>query len=209
MSEIPKKFIDWAYHQRAKIVRRQASGEDVPHHEIFLGFTRHTPTVISDGPAGLNGSVKGVGFIPKREYIDEILQKYILHINSPLDESYSQRGLTLLAELVWGEGKEEIIDFDFVGTLELAKAHTWANLCENPQATLLFYEPPMISFEVRCEVEIHENGIIHDFLNAQHDVYHHPNPPSWKNKPAYLFRIKEIFDNSVGKNAFGKKIYPQ
>jgi len=208
MNDIPRKFIDWAFHQRAELVRRQARGEDVPESEIFLGFTRHTPAIITYGPAGLNGSIKGIGFIPKKEFLEDNLEKYLGHIHSPVDDNYSHRGLGLLSKLVWAEGRESIIDFEKLGTLELAKAHTWENLLQNPHATLLFYEPPMISFEVRCDVEIHEEGVIHEFLNAQHDVYHHPNPSSWSKKPAYLFMIREIFDNSVGRNAFGKKIYP-
>jgi hypothetical protein len=39
--------------------------EDVPSHEIFLGFTRHNPAVVSSGREGLNASIKGVGYIPK------------------------------------------------------------------------------------------------------------------------------------------------
>ena len=205
---MPKRFIEWAYRQRGELVRRQAFGEEVSHREVFLGFTRHTPTVISNGPAGLNGSVKGVGFLPKSEFLDEYIERYMAHIKSEYDDSYPRRGLDILSELLWSEEGAERIDFNLLGTLELAKKHTWANLRTNPAATLLFYEPPMVSFELRCDVEIHEKGPIHTFLNAQHDVYHGPNPKIWADRPAYLFRIREIFDNSVGKNAFGKRIYP-
>jgi hypothetical protein len=208
MEQIPRKFIDWAYHQRAELVRKQLSGEKISHDAFFLGFTRHTPAIITDGPAGLNGSIKGVGFIPKAEFIDDILAKYKDHIQSPADANYSARGLELLHKLVWGEGKDEIIDFSVIGTLELALDHTWINLKDNNHATLLFYQPPVISYELRCRAEIHIGDSIHEFLNAQHDVYHGSNIEKWGDRPAYLFRIEEIFDNSVGKNAFGKRIFP-
>lgn len=208
MHQLPDRFINWAFRERGKLVVRQANGEDVAAHEVFLGFTRHTPAVITSGPAGLNGSIKGVGFIPKEEFIREILDIYMQQIDSKKDDTYPKRGLEILKQHIWAPGKEDAIDFTKLGTLELAKAHTWENLRENPIATLLFYQPPMISFELRCEAEIFEDRIYHRFLNAQHDIYHGAHIELWQNRPAYIFTIKEIFDNSVGKSAFGKKIYP-
>lgn len=55
---IPGAFLKWAYQGRAALIRRQAEGERVPPHEIFLGFTRHNPAVVSYGPAGLNASIE-------------------------------------------------------------------------------------------------------------------------------------------------------
>ena len=205
---LPEKFLDWAYHKRAKLVRRQVEGENIHPREIFLGFTTHTPAIITHGSAGLNGSIKGIGFLPKREYIEEILDIYMGHIATADQEHYADRGLKVLYEQMWSPQAFDKIDFSILGTLELAKGHTWTNLHENPEATLLFYEPPVISFEVRCIAEIHTDGIYHKFLNAQHDMFHHPNPDRWKNRPAYIFRIKEIYDNSATREGFGRPIYP-
>jgi len=209
MEKIPDCFISWAYKQRAELVRRQAREEKISPNEIFLGFTRHTPTVITDGPAGLNGSIKGVGFIPRPEFMEEIIEEYMKHINGPMDKSYSQRGLEILDRLVWADGKEEIFDFSLLGTLELAKKHTWRNLHFNNRATLLFYQPPAISFEVRCVAQIEESGPVQKYLNAQHDIYHGPNVNSWDKRPAYVFHIEEIFDNSAGRKGFGTRVFPE
>jgi hypothetical protein len=64
--QLPEKFQKWAYDERAQMVRKMASGESVQPDTLFLGFTRHNPTFISHGPEGLNGSIKGVGFLPKK-----------------------------------------------------------------------------------------------------------------------------------------------
>ncbi len=208
MKRIPEKFIKWAFHQRAELIRRQLRGERIPRDSFFIGFTRHTPAIITDGPAGLNGSIKGVGFLPKGDNIENFLDKYKNHIENYEGDDYPERGLKLLNKLIWAEGQHEAIDFSCLGTLELALDHTWHNLQDNDRATLLFYEPPMISFEVRCSAEIHAGDRIHEYLNAQHDVYHGSNIHKWSDRPAYLFKIKEIFDNSVGKKAFGKRIFP-
>ena len=205
---IPDKFLNWAYRKRAKLVERQVLGEKIHPREIFLGFTTHTPAIITNGSAGLNGSIKGIGFLPKTEFIQEILDIYFEHIETADQPHYADRGLKILYEQMWTKSAFEKIDFSILGTLELAKSHTWTNLHENNKATLLFYEPPAISFEVRCTTEIHLDGVYHKFLNAQHDMFHHPNPDVWKNRPAYIFRIDEIYDNSATKEGFGTPIYP-
>ena len=93
---IPEEFIRWMYHGRSELVRRQAEGEQVPAHEIFLGFTRHNPAVVSYGPAGLNASIKGVGFVPKPELVQETLDAYLEHIHRGWREGYGNEGLQLL-----------------------------------------------------------------------------------------------------------------
>ncbi len=205
---IPDNFIRWAYHERARLIQRQAEGESVSPQEVFLGFSRHTPAIVSSGPAGLNASIKGVGFIPKPEYIQSILDAYLQHIETGWREGYSEAGLKLLMHYIYGAGCHDKIDFTHLGTLELARRHTWENLQADSTVTLLFYQPPAVSFEVRGRAEIHTEGsIYHKFLNAQHDVYHQPHPAGWKDRPAYLFTIDEIFDNSVTDKGFGQKIY--
>ncbi len=203
-----ERFFNWAYDKRAKMVKKQVDGENVHPQEIFLAFTTHTPTIITNGSAGLNGSVKGIGFLPKKEHIEAILEIYMSHIATADEPHYADRGLKILFQYMWSLEAKDTIDFSILGTLELAKSHTWTNLHENKSATLLFYEPPIISFEVRTVAEIHRDGLYHKFLNAQHDMFHHPNPSSWENRPAYIFKIVEIYDNSATKNGFGTPIFP-
>ena len=205
---LPEEFIRWMYHGRAELIRRQAEGEQVPAHEIFLGFTRHNPAVVSYGPAGLNASIKGVGFVPRPEYLQETLAAYLEHIHRGWREGYSQEGLQLLMRFLYGPGCAERLDFFRLGSLELARDHSWTNYRTNPTATLLFYQPPAVSYEVRGHVEIHEAGsIYHTLVNAQHDVYHQPHEAGWNERPAYIFTIEEVYDNSATKKGFGRRVY--
>jgi hypothetical protein len=207
-SMIPESFIHWAYYDRGDLIRRQAMGEDIPSHEIFLGFTRHNPAVVSYGPEGLNASIKGVGYIPKPEYLQETLDAYMEHIRRGWRDDYFKEGLKLLMRLIYGKDCKERIDFTRFGSLELALGHTWGNLQTNPVVTLLFYQPPEISYEIRGKAEIHEEGsVYHRLINAQHDVYHQPHVESWNNRPAYIFIIEEIYDNSATEEGFGSPIY--
>ena len=188
---IPEAFINWAYEGRAELIRRQAEGQAVAPNDMYLGFTRHNPGVVSHGPAGLNASIKGIGYIPRPEYVEETLDAYLAHIRRGWREGYGQDGLRLLMRVLYGEGCRERIDFSRLGSLELALDHTWTNLRADPAVTLLFYQPPMISYEVRGRAEIHEEGSrYHLLLNAQHDVYHEPHPERWAGRPAYILRSR-------------------
>ena len=210
-------FFKWAFDTRASTVLRLQQGEKMPPEKVFLSFCSHNPAFVSDGPAGLNASIKGIGFLPKDEYLEETLEAYLEHIRTytPGDKEYSNRGLEVLVKWMYGEKAQERIDFSRVGSLELAKRHSYDNYKVNPKATLLFYEPPAISYELRGRMEIHDENdsgkreIYQQFINAQHDVYHYPDTSRWLTRPAYIFRIEEVFDNSVSKTRFGQQMqYP-
>lgn len=206
-----ESFFDWSYKTRANTVRRLFAGDEISPEKMFLSFTSHNPAVISSGPAGLNGSIKGVGWVPKPELMEETLAAYLEHIDSynKDDKEYSQRGLAILVDHLYSVDAQSRIDFSLITSLEMAKRHSWENFQKNPEATFVFYQPPVISYELRGRMEIHEGDIYHQFVNAQHDVYHAPNKERWVERPAYVFRIEEIYDNSVSKNGFGKRMeYP-
>ena len=214
------RFFNWAYKTRANTVKQLAEGTMMSPEKIFLSFTSHDPVFISNGPAGLNGSVKGIGFIPKEEYLEAALEAYIEHIKTydPEDKTYSTRGLQLLMKWLYSDEAEKTVDFSHIYSVEMAFKHSWANYQVNPEATLMFYQPPMLSFEVRGKMEIvgehnelgsvspYDLPLIQQFINAQHDVYHAPNIERWVTRPAYKFIIEEIYDNSASKNGFGTQI---
>ncbi|RKY99918.1 MAG: hypothetical protein DRQ10_05235 [Candidatus Hydrothermota bacterium] len=205
---IPDRFVQWVYRERAALIRSILKGERIDHNRFYLEFTRHNPAIITYGSAGLNGSIKGVGFIPKPEYLEQVFNEFYEHILKGRRPGYPREGLKLLVKHLYAEDAEQRIDLTKFVSLELAKKHTWTNLHESSKATLLFFQPPSISFEVRCRVEIHEGDLIHKYVNAQHDVYHMPHVERWPDRPAYVFIIEEIFDNSDSEEGFGTKIWP-
>ena len=210
-------FFYWAYKTRADIVNRLLAGEEIPKEKILLSFCSHTPAFVSHGPDGLNASIKGIGLLPKQEYLEEILKIYLKHIDSydPSDNSYSLRGLAVLANHFYAPELLSRLDFTRFGSLEMAKKHSWNNYRSNPEATLLFYQPPSTSYELRGSIDIHDENIsgkreiYQMFINAQHDVYHGPDKSRNDLYPAYVFNIKEVWDNSAAKEGFGNKLqYP-
>ena len=116
---------------------------------------------------------------------------------------------------MYGEEARDRVDFEHIGSLEMAKLHSYTNYKVNPEATLIFYQPPMISYEVRGIMHIYdetESGkreIYQQFINAQHDMYHSPDMNRWLKYPAYVLDIKEIYDNSASREGFGVQLeYP-
>ena len=213
-----KRFFDWAFDARAENVIKLYNGEHMSMEKMFISFCSHEPAFISHGPAGLNASVKGVGFLPKDEYLEEVLETYIRHIKTydPDDKTYSQRGLKILIEQMYGEKVRNRIDFTKLGSLELAKKQSWENYRVNKEAALIFHQPPMISYKLKGTIEIYDEEssgkreLYQQFINAQHDVYHRPGGfELWTKQPAYIFRIEEIYDNSASRNGFGARLkYP-
>ena len=212
-----ESFFRWSFNTRAENVLKMYNGEMSSPEKVFLSFCSHDPAFVSNGPAGLNASIKGIGFLPKDEYLEETLEAYINHIKTwdPEDKTYSKRGLKVLVDYMYGEEARNRIDFTKVGSLEMAKKHSYANYKVNPEATLIFYQPPAISYELRGKMEIYDEcdsgkrEIYQQFINAQHDVYHQPDMTRWLTRPAYIFRIEEVYDNCVSRDGFGTKmIYP-
>ncbi len=195
-----EEFINWAFFGRANLIKDIIKNKISDQNELFLQFTRHSPTMITQGQAGLNGSIKGIGFLPKKESIEDIYE--ILFDN--LDKLTNNKKLKLLFNELYS--KPERIDFTKLTTIELAKKHTYKNIMSgNRMATLLFFQPPVISYEVRSTVDIFTEGIVFKFVNLIHDFYHGYNERT--RNPVYIMTINEIFNNSASKNGYGKKIY--
>jgi len=196
---IPEEFIEYVFQERVEAIKKMLYGKFDAY--LLIDFTRHNAAIITYGPAGLNGSIKGIGFIHRDEFLMETLEKMREELSSEYEPE--KAGKFLLEEIY----VREKIDFTKFITLELARKHTWKNLTEgNKEATILFFTPPSTSYEVRCDVEIHRDDEIWEYANSLHDIFHRPKKKrDWSKTPAYLFKIREIYDNSEDK--MGVKIY--
>jgi hypothetical protein len=199
---LPERFLKYFFLDRIRIIRGICEGE-MPRN-FLIEFTRTTPAVITDGPAGLSGSIKMVGFVPRRELIESYAKKAWHRAYVERGRDMREISCILVDELY----RIESIDTTLIGGLEMGFKHSWTNINANHKATLLFYTPPDTSYEVRTIVEIHaeDNDPYKKYLNALHDLFHYNGRKA--NYPAYIFHIKEIYDNSNTPKGFGTKIYP-
>ncbi len=200
---IPESFYKYFFLDRVEVLKKICVG-GASLENYLIDFTRTTPVVITYGPAGLSGSVKMVGFIPKEEYLEDLVEKAIYYAYENRPRDMREISCLLYREFY----RLDYMDPMVLGGLEMAYKHSWVNINATREATLLFYTPPTTSFEVRCSVEIHdkEDDLYRVYLNSLHDLFHWSGRRS--SYPAYLFKIREIYDNSVSKNGFGRRIYP-
>ncbi len=191
-----ERFQRWAFFERRELLDRMIQHR-ADRFDFTVGFTRHNPAFITDGPAGLNGSIKGVGYIHKERFLEETLERMKDRI---VERPNMLESAEFLRNEIYDERK---VDFSMLTSLELAKKHTYENVRAGSDITLLYYMPVSTSYEVRCSAEIYEEGPYYEFPNALHDVFHGKRK-RWS--PAYVLRIKEIYDNS--EDVMGKRIYP-
>lgn len=200
---IPDSFKKYIFYDRKAMIEKMAHGIIEENNDVYLCFTRSLPAIVTNGPAGLNASIKMVGFVLKENYLEEAISK--LH-----EIAREKRGmkhiLQFLLDYIYDENK---IDFSKLATLDLARKRTWQNLKNGGEAILIFYTPPDTSYMVIADTEVHLEGSKYfEYVNALHDIFH-VAPTSGKiisGHPTYIFKIREIWDKSI--SAFGRKIYP-
>ncbi len=195
-----REFFKWHFEGRRNLIRKMHDGQ-LNRQDMLVGFTRHTPAVVSHGPGGLNASIKGVGVVHKPEFLAETVQRIEEYLHKYPRPQPRTAARFLLDEIY----QEEKVDPLRLSTIELARRHTYENLKRGGQATLLFYMPPEATYELRCKATCHHDGLEFRFVNGLHDVFH-GRRKTWDNTPVYIFTIQEIYDNHP--DLMGKKIYP-
>jgi len=232
MVKLPREFLEWNYFARRELLLKLSSGGFEDPKLLFIEFTRHNPVlctaaVSDEGAVEVNGKVIGVGYVLKPEYIPEAAKRLEEHLKAT-DEAiaagsrsreevvreHAVRGLKLLLELVYlePEAAEERVDFENLASAELAlriphsSKHTWSIIQRSRKACLVFYQPPSTSFEVRCNVTIHDGDAYHWFVNLVHDAYHYTPPERRGGRPVYLFHVEEVYDNSASPKGFGRRL---
>ncbi|MGQ4891575.1 MAG: hypothetical protein ACP6IP_03700 [Candidatus Njordarchaeia archaeon] len=200
--DFPEEWIDYIFRKRKQIIERMIKGK-VNSDMINLEFTRTLPAIVSSGPRGLNASIKMVGLLHKERYIEETFEEMGKLVAK---KPKTREVIDFLLNRYYVEDK---IDFSKLFTLDLAKKSTWANLNSTKEAVLIFFTPPITSYMVKADVEIHVNDLYFKFANTMHDLFHVvPVKGRVVSKaPTYIFKIKEISNKSADK--FGVKIYPK
>jgi hypothetical protein len=234
MVELPERFLKWNYYPRRKTFLELLNGEKLDMNEFFLDSTRHNPALAtaSSSPGGelsVNAKIVGAGYVVREESLRDSIEELSEHIRKgdrdfekagsekerrEFLEGFQTRGMRTLLKILYFEPSEarEKIDFTKMSTLELvanvadSSRHTWTNVQSSRRACLVFYRPPNISFELRGEIEVHTDSDYREFVNCVHDSFHYTSGDQREGRPAYIFRVEEVFDNSPTADGFGKRI---
>ncbi len=220
MALLTDDFLSHFYYGLREDYLERVKGERKPLSEVFLGLTRNNPVMVTcDQNLVPNGAVKSVGYILKKQYLQEAIGAYDQFLNwrwakiqeqmgsgyegqgwvySP-NPAFIVDGLRHSLEYVYFDRKEaeKKVNFEVLGTLEGFGKKTWENVRQNKKAAIVYYYPPGTHFQVNCTVEVQKSGLVREFINRAACAAHGENPAKWPWRTAYIFHVEEVLDKSV------------
>ncbi len=195
---LPDRCIDWIEQgRRAMYDKLQGKG-----NPAF--FTSHLPVLITYAkgqPFPFNCGNKGVGYLPKPQYLQEYINLFRDTIartkGRPWQESMHDR-LEAVSSFYFNR---EVIDYRALSSLEIFEKSTFNNLARTPLAALHYTgnAPDYLSFQVNAAVEIiGPEDPRHEFVKLarvmfEYDSFHiaqHQFPY------AYVFWISSVLDKT-------------
>lgn len=200
-------FIEWNLNSRLESFKDMMKGKfrlAGPHSGMIASYGIGR----KDSRFTLNNAVKGFGFVPKEEFIDEKLQ----FMKDTIEESMPKK-MEFLVELY---EHSEVLNKNIQTSLELYstpefETHSFLNLIRNPQGTIVFLDNP--SYEIRTIVRVihpedktadHYERKIVEYTNLIHSYFHGKFSKDFIGLICYVI---EVFDNSPGKKeAMGRRV---
>jgi len=198
--ELPQEFIEWSLKKRIKDIEKIKKGKMPELAGPHSGAVATYGAGRKDTQFTLNNAIKGIGFVPKEEKIEEIIKNIKKTAEAPMAEKLS------FLKSLYQDGKT-LFDMKKQVSLELYttkdfETHTFLNIMENPVATIVFLDIP--SFELRTIARIvhpkdktatdYEKKIL-KYTNLIHSYFHGKFRRTF---PVLIFHVIEVFDNSPG-----------
>jgi len=214
--ELPPGFLKWNFERRlaqlAKIreMIKNQGGEMPeiagPHNGIVAshGLKRH------DAYFTINNAVKGMGWLPKSEKLNEVMELFKRTWNDPPEKKL------LVLESLYQRGAE-FFDLTKQTSLELYsrpnfETHTFLNQMNDPGVAIVFLDLPK-SYELRAIAQMlhpqdpnltdYEKQVV-EYVNLVHDYFHGESPYQ---SIAVIYHIVQVFDNSPGRWR-GQRVMP-
>ncbi len=199
VTPLPERFVDWIDEGRRGMYGRLRGNE-----ENVNFFSQHLPVLVTYTPGSVfpfNCGNKGVGFLPKSEYLEEYTKLYRETMEKtrgiPWKDSLQQR----LETVSRFNFNHDVIDYRCLTSLEIFEKRTFSNLCQNPLASLHYTGncPSYTSFQLNCGVDIiGQDDPRHTFIMLsrimfEYDSFHITQPQF---PYAYLFWISEVQDKT-------------
>jgi hypothetical protein len=199
--ELPKGFLDWNFAGRHSYIERLRKDETPPLAGPHNGIVASHGLKRKDSQMSINNAVKGMGFLPKKEKLPEMLA----FIKATWNDSM-ERKLDILDSLYIN--CQDNFDRNKLVSLELYsnpgfETHTFLNEMTDPGVAIVFLD--MKSYEVRALAQLlhpkdsqlsdYEKQVV-EWCNKIHDYFHGDMP--WRSI-AVIYHVTEVFDNSPGR----------
>ncbi len=135
--EMPPEIFEWQRQARIKNL------EAIMNDGMFEGFGPHLPTMSvlnAEGDFPVNSAAKGVGLIPKPEYMESYLAKFNQLVEEAVIAGWKSSMTMRVQALLDFYQKPDHIDRTALGSLELYARRTYAGVRKDPRASLLFVD---------------------------------------------------------------------
>jgi hypothetical protein len=209
IQQLPDAFMEWSVDRRLETLKRLNSGGMPELAGAHNGMVASHGLKRDDAQFSLNCAVKGMGFLPRPDKLEEILNI----LKATFDDSTDKKLVRL--ESLYNES-ENIFDRTIQTSLELYatpeyQTHTFLNQMTDPAVSIVFLDFP--SYELRAITQLihpldptltpYEKNAV-DYINTIHDYFHSKSPRA---SIGVLYHVIEVFDNTPGKPR-GKRIVP-
>lgn len=204
LSDLNEDFYNWQLQTRSKGLK------------IFLGLEKGAPnfsphtvvmsTYSEDTEFPVNSCIKGLGLVPKDEYIEDLAKKAMdliqLAREKGINETFRER-VQFLLNLY---DNPDLFNKSVLSSIEMYYKKSYQNVLKDPRATLLFYDQMTgysIMFNVVVEL-IPRTDPFYKYVTAVHDLFHVPKDPSVRTDRyefAYRFWPIEAYDKTPGPKA--------
>lgn len=208
MVELNEAFMEWNLKARLEYLKIIAEG----HMPSLAG--PHAAAVATHGGGRrdsrftLNNAIKGMGFVPKAERIQELTEKFKRTMNADMEERLEILQDNYRQGELWDRTKQVSLELYARSDFE---THTFLNLMANPVATIVFTDMP--SYELRAIARIihpqdpnvpqGERDLL-EYSNLAHGYFH---GGAERRYSLLCFHIIEQFDNSPGAG-MGVRVQP-
>lgn len=209
--ELPETFAQWSFGKRLETLERFRSGQPPelsgPHNAMVATYG----AARRDSKFAINNAVKGMGWLPRSEKLEEIINL----LESTIDDEFNAK-LDRLDSL-YSLGTE-IYDPACQVSLELYsepefETGSFINQMASPACAVVFLDIPSYEFKAIAhllhphdpqltdlqKLQVRYANLIHSYFHGHFD----------KKFIAVIYYVVEVYDNSPGKpQAKGKRVVP-
>lgn len=200
-------FVDWNVQDRLEKLATMRGGQmpdwSGSHNAAVATYGKNR----GDSRFSLNNAIKGTGFCPKAERLEELIQRLQQTKDKPHPEKFDVLESMYKDPTLWDRTK--LISLELYAKPDF-ETHTFLNQMENPVSTIVYLDVP--SYEIRTVAQLlhpddpglspYEKHVV-TYINEIHTYMH----THFKGVvPAVIYHVIELFDNSpAGRGGQGKR----
>lgn len=206
---LPQAFVDWNLRSRLKDLEEIKKGRMPGFAGPHSGMVASHGARRADGQFTVNNAVKGMGWLPKPDFLPQLLAE--LESSTDSSDGYKLEWLIRL----YRDRPEQLdptkqVSLELYATPDFA-THTFLNQMADPGVSIVFLD--MVSYELRCLAQmVHPDDpglspserMTVEYVNAIHDYFHGRSP---RKSIVTVYHVVEVYDNSPGRGR-GRRAVP-